>query len=66
MVMVAAGTPLDIFGPDERTARDRVLQAGGVVTMVAGFGTLVYSTGKLVKNRRDRRRLCDSSAPPRD
>jgi len=58
LFMIAAGTPIDIFGPAERTGRDRALTAGGAFVLAAGTGALFYSIGKLVKNRRTRKRVC--------
>lgn len=56
--MIAAGTPIGIFGPAERTGRDKALTAGGAFVVAAGTGALFYSIGKLAKNRRTRKRVC--------
>jgi hypothetical protein len=57
LFMVAAGSYRSI--PDQRTGGDRALIAGGAIVMAAGLGTFLYSIGKLVKNRHERRRICD-------
>lgn len=58
--MIGAGIPIEFFGvEDEKTKRDRGLQAGGGLLMAAGLGTFLYSIGKLVVNGRERRRVCD-------
>jgi hypothetical protein len=57
MFIVGAGS-VDPFDTHQKTRRDRGLIAGGSITMAAGFGTFLYSIGKLVKNRHERQRLC--------
>ncbi len=44
---------------EEKTRRDRGVQAGGAILMTAGVGALAYSIAKLVINRRERRRVCE-------
>ena len=56
--MVAAGS-FDLFDTYQKTRGQRGLIAGGSIMMAAGLGTFLYSIGKLVVNRRERRRVCD-------
>lgn len=50
----------DSDGVDLKTRRDRGMQAAGGIMMVAGLGAFLYSIGKLVINRHERRRVCNS------
>ncbi|MGB8331633.1 MAG: hypothetical protein WCE62_16010 [Polyangiales bacterium] len=65
MFMVGAGS-VDPFDTHQKTRRDRGLIAGGSITMAAGLGTFLYSIGKLVKNRRERQRVCHPHIPQSD
>ena len=59
LFMISAGTPVfKVLGQTERTGGEKALTAGGALVMAAGTGALLYSIGKLVKNRRQRKKVC--------
>jgi len=65
--MIGAGYPTSrlLFTSSERTGGEKALTAGGAILFAAGTGALLYSIGKLVKNRRERKRVCGSEQPAR-
>jgi hypothetical protein len=59
-VLISAAT-VDFFEPRPNSRSERGAIAGGSIMIGAGLATFIYSSVKLSKNRRVRKRICGSA-----